>query len=208
MGISQSVLKEFFSNLEKRNMKGYFAQDISQLFEILKELIPAGSTVGCGNSMTLEETGIFEYFRNGDFNFLDKYKKGITFEEEKKIYLQNFSVNTFITGSNAITEDGKIFNIDGTGTRVAPIIYGPTQVIIVVGVNKLVPDIEHAIHRARQKAAPLEAARLNKNTPCTQLKYCIDCKSPERICNSFVAIEGQFIKDRIKVIIIDKEIGY
>lgn len=208
MGVSQSVINELFDNLEKRNMKGYFVQNTSQLFKLLGELVPVKSLVGCGDSMTLEEAGVYDYFRAGDFNFLDKYKKGLSSEEKREIYLKNFTADTFITGSNAVTEDGKIFNIDGNGSRVAPMIYGPAQVIIVVGVNKLVPDIEHAIQRARQTAAPLDAVRLNKKTPCAQLKYCIDCKSPERICNSFTAIEGQFIKDRIKVIVIDKNMGY
>lgn len=208
MGVSQSIIDELFINLEKRNMKGYFVKNTSQLFQLLEELVPVQSLVGCGDSMTLEEAGVYNYFRDGNFNFLDKYKKGLTSEEKREIYLKNFTADTFITGSNAVTEDGKIFNIDGNGSRVAPMIYGPAQVIIIIGVNKLVPDIEHAIQRARQTAAPLDAIRLNKKTPCTQLKYCIDCKSPERICNSFTAIEGQFIKDRIKVIVIDRDMGY
>lgn len=129
-------------------------------------------------------------------------------KEKREIYIKNFSADTFISGANAITEDGKIFNIDGNGSRVAPIIYGPEQVIIVAGINKIVPDMDHAVHRARQTAAPLDAVRLGKTTPCAKLGYCIDCRHPERICNSFVAIEGQFIKDRIKIIIVDMNMGF
>lgn len=104
--------------------------------------------------------------------------------------------------------DGKIFNIDGNGSRVAPILYGPRQVLVVIGINKLTPDVESAIQRARQIAAPLDAKRLDKSTPCTTLDRCIDCSHKNRICNDFVLITGQFNKDRIKVIIINKELGY
>ena len=208
MNISQNMLNNILLNFEKRNMKGYFVEDIPQLIKLIKELVLENSIVGCGDSITLEEAGIYSIFRNGNFIFLDKYKENLTKEEKKELYIKNFSVNTFISGANAITEDGRIFNIDGSGSRVAPIIYGPKQVIIVVGINKIVPDLDHAVHRARQTAAPLDAVRLKKNTPCAKLGYCIDCRHPERICNSFVAIEGQFIKNRIKVIIIDKNMGF
>ncbi|MHD0317624.1 lactate utilization protein [Fusobacterium sp. THCT1E2] len=203
MNISQNILNNILSNFEKRNMKGYFAEDIPQLINLIKELVPENSIVGCGDSITLEESGIYSIFRNGNFIFLDKYKKDLTKEEKREIYIKNFSADTLISSANAITEDGKIFNIDGNGSRVAPIIYGPKQVIIVVGINKIVPDLDHAI-----TAAPLDAVRLKKNTPCVKLGYCIECHHSERICNSFVAIEGQFIKNRIKIIIIDKNIGF
>lgn len=208
MSISQTVLDNIISNLEKRNMKGYFVENIPQLISLIKELVPENSIVGCGDSTTLKEAGIYNFFRNNNFLFLDKYKENLTKEEKREIYIKNFSADTFISGANAITEDGKIFNIDGNGSRVAPIIYGPKQVIIVAGINKVVPDLDHAVHRARQIAAPLDAVRLKKNTPCAKLGYCIDCRHPERICNSFVAIEGQFLKNRIKVIIIDKNMGF
>lgn len=208
MNISQNMLNNILLNFEKRNMKGYFVEDIPQLIKLIKELVPENSIVGCGDSITLEEAGIYSIFRNGNFIFLDKYKKSLTKKEKREIYIKNFSADTFISGANAITKDGKIFNIDGNGSRVAPIIYGPEQVIIVAGINKIVPDMDHAVHRARQTAAPLDAVRLEKTTPCAKLGYCIDCRHPERICNSFVAIEGQFIKDRIKIIIVDMNMGF
>lgn len=208
MNISQNMLNNILLNFEKRNMKGYFVEDIPQLIKLIKELVPENSIVGCSDSITLEEAGIYSIFRNGNFIFLDKYKKSLTKKEKREIYIKNFSADTFISGANAITEDGKIFNIDGNGSRVAPIIYGPEQVIIVAGINKIVPDMDHAVHRARQTAAPLDAVRLGKTTPCAKLGYCIDCRHPERICNSFVAIEGQFIKDRIKIIIVDMNMGF
>lgn len=104
--------------------------------------------------------------------------------------------------------DGKLFNIDGNGSRVAPMIYEPRQVIVVVGMNKLVDTVEDAVRRTRQVAAPLDAKRLKKNTPCIKLGRCIDCKHEQRICNDFVLIARQFSKDRIKVIFINGDYGY
>lgn len=195
-------------SLRKRNMAGYFINDELELIKLLKELIPENSLVGIGDSMTLFQTGAIDFLRKGNFTFLDKYREGITSKEKKEIYIKNFSADTFICSTNAITESGELYNIDGNGSRVAPMIYGPKQVILVAGANKIVRDTEEAERRVRQYAAPLDAKRLNKDTPCTKLGYCIDCKSPNRICNDFIIIRGQFIKDRIKVIIIGKEFGY
>jgi Uncharacterised ACR, YkgG family COG1556. len=189
-------------------MKGYFVNTREELLLLLKELIPSGSSVGCGDSVTLEETGIFHFLRKEDYIFYDKFADGLSKEQKRAIYLKNFSVDTFISSANAVTVDGKIFNIDGNGSRVAPMLYGPNQVILVIGINKITEDLDSAIKRARQIAAPLDAKRLGKNTPCTSLDRCIDCKHKERFCNDFVLITGQFTRDRIKVIILNENIGY
>ena len=201
-------IEKVISNLNKNNIAGYFVDGHTELFTLLSCLIAIDSSVGCGDSVTLEETGIFEFLRKGNYTFLDKFNPMLSKEEKHKLYLENFSVDTFITGSNAITMDGKIFNIDGNGSRVAPMLYGPKQVIIVVGINKLTDDVDSAIKRTRQIAAPMDAKRLGKSTPCTSLNRCIDCKHKQRICNDFVLITGQFVKDRIKVIIVNGELGY
>ncbi|MHB9937381.1 lactate utilization protein [Clostridium sporogenes] len=195
-------------NLNSRNMEGYYINNIDQLFKKLKELIPEGSIVGVGDSMTLFEAGVIDFLRSGNFNFLDKYQDKLTSDEKREIYINNFSTDTFICSTNAITESGELYNIDGNGSRVAPIIYGPKQVILIVGINKIVKNIEEAEFRVRSYAAPIDAKRLNKDTPCTKLGYCVDCKSPNRICNDFVVIRGQFIKGRIKVLILGENLGY
>ncbi len=194
--------------LSKRNMEGYFVNDEAELIELLKNLIPRDSIVGVGDSMTLFETGVIDFLCNEKYIFLDKYKDGITKEEKRKIYEKNFSADTFLCSTNAITESGELYNIDGNGSRVAPMLYGPKQVILVAGINKIVKDIDEAEKRVRNYSAPIDAKRLNKNTPCTTLGYCIDCKSPNRICNDFVVIRGQFVKGRIKVIFVGKQLGY
>ena len=195
-------------NLEKHNMKGFYVADEIELREKIKELIREGSIVAVGDSMTLVETGIMELIRSGKYQFLDKYRAGITREEKKEIYRRSFGADTFLCSTNALTAEGELYNIDGNGSRVAAMIYGPEQVIIVSGVNKLVKNLEEAEKRVRNYVAPLDAKRLNKNTPCTTLGYCVDCKSEERICNDFVVIKRQLTKDRIKVIIVGKQLGY
>ncbi|WP_291578328.1 lactate utilization protein [Clostridium sp. UBA6640] len=201
-------IERTIEGLNKRNMEGHFVNDEVELIELLKSLIPDGSVVGVGDSMTLFETGVIDFLRNEKYIFLDKYKDGITKEEKRKIYEENFSSDTFLCSTNAITESGELYNIDGNGSRVAPMLYGPKQIILVAGINKIVKDIDEAEKRVRNYSAPIDAKRLNKNTPCTTLGYCVDCKSPSRICNDFVIIRGQFVKGRIKVIFVGKQLGY
>lgn len=205
---SEKQVERTIKSLNSRNMEGYFLKNKEELSEKLQDLIPEGSIVGVGDSMTLFETGIIEFLRSGTFNFLDKYEEGLSKDSKKEIYIKNFSADTFLCSTNAITEEGELYNIDGNGSRVAPLLYGPKQVILVVGTNKIVRNLEEAERRVRQYAAPIDAKRLNKDTPCTKLGYCVDCKSPNRICNDFVVISGQFNKGRIKVLIIDERLGY
>jgi len=202
------IIQETIDHLNKNNMAGYYVKSTPQLHELLRELIPEGQTVGCGDSVTLEQAGVLEYVRSGQYNFLDKHRDGLSHEEKREIYLRNFRADTFLTGINAVTADGKLFNIDGNGSRVAPIIYGPKQVIAVVGTNKIVKSVDEAVLRTRQVAAPLDAKRLGKETPCAKLGRCIDCGHPQRICNDFVLITGQFEKRRIKVIFIEGNYGF
>lgn len=204
----EEKIEKTIRNLQKNNMAGYFVKNAEELLLLLSTLIHRGEKVGCGDSVTLEETGVFDYLKSGDFIFYDKHQDGLTSEEKGELYRKNFEADTFITGANAITADGKLFNIDGNGSRVAPMLYGPKQVIVVAGTNKLTDTAEDAIKRTRQIAAPLDAKRLNKNTPCIKLGKCIDCRHEQRICNDFVLITGQFIKDRIKVIFIDGSYGF
>lgn len=201
-------IRKTLQNLQRRNMGGYFVETREELLSLIPTLVRKGETVGCGDSVTLEETGVFDLLRNGDYTFYDKHQPGLTSEQKREIYLKNFTADTFFTGVNAVTMDGKLFNIDGNGSRVAPMLYGPKQVLVVAGINKLTESAESAVLRARQIAAPLDAKRLHKDTPCVKLGKCVDCSHPQRICNDFVLIAGQFVKDRIKVIFINGNYGY
>lgn len=204
----EEIVNVTINNLNQNNIAGYYVKDAKQLIETVQSLLNEGEIIGCGDSVTLEETKVFEFIRNGNYRFLDKHNPELTSIDKREIYLQNFRAHTFIYGVNAITQEGSLYFIDGNGSRVAPIIYGPEQVILVAGTNKIVLDSEEAIQRIRQIAAPLDAKRLGKNTPCVKLGKCIDCKSKERICNDFVCITRQFVKDRIKVIFLEGEFGY
>lgn len=196
------------AGLERNNINGFYVKDESQLLQRIKALVPEHSTVAMGDSVSLWETGIMDLLRNGNYNFLDKYREGITRDEKKELYRQSFSADSFLSSTNAVTEEGELYNIDGNGSRVAAMLYGPEQVIIVAGINKIVRNLEEAEKRVRNYAAPLDAKRLHKKTPCASLGYCVDCKSEERICNDFVVIRRQFTKGRIKVIIVGKSLGY
>lgn len=204
----KTTIEKTIISLKKNNMQGYYVTGKNELIDLLKDLIPEGSTVGCGDSVTLELLGVFDYLRGADISFYDKHKTGLTGSEKREIYLDNFRADVFISGSNAITEDGEIINIDGNGSRVAPMLYGPKKVILVVGTNKITKDAKEGFDRVRQISAPLDAKRLGKNSPCVKLGKCIDCKSSDRICNDFVMISRQFDPNRIHVIIIEGNYGY
>ncbi len=205
--ISEKV-KRTMVNLEKNNMEAYYVRDEGELLNKISELTEEGETVAVGGSMTLFETGVIEYLKSGKFNFLDRYKKGINADELKEVYRKSFSADSYFVSSNAITENGELYNVDGTGNRVAAMIYGPDKVIVVASIDKIVKDLDGAIKRNRECSAPANAKRLNRKTPCAKVGYCMDCSSEERICNEYTLIKRQPIKGRIKVIFIDKKLGY
>ena len=194
--------------LEKNNMNGYLVENEEELIDKIKEIVSEGSMVACGGSMSLFETGVIDHLRSDRYKFLDRYKEGLTKEEVVKIYKEAFFADAYFSSSNAITEDGQLYNVDGNGNRVAALLYGPEKVIIICGVNKIVATLEDAIKRNEAVSAPANAKRLNKNTPCTKVGYCMNCNSKERICSEYTVIKRQSIKGRIHVIFLNKEIGY
>lgn len=194
--------------LKKNRMNGYLVQDEKELIEKIEEIVSEGSTAAVGGSMTLFETGIINYLRSGKYNFYDRYKEGLTKEEIKEVYRKSFSVNAYFVSSNAVTEDGELYNVDGNGNRVAAMLYGPDKVIVVVGFNKIVKNLDAAIIRNREMSAPANAKRLNKITPCVKVGYCMDCSSDDRICSEYTVIRKQMDKNRIHVIIVNKNLGY
>lgn len=201
-------VKRTIESLEKNNMNGYFVQNEQEAINKIEQLIKEGDTVSVGGSMTLFETGIIEMLRNGKYNFLDRYAEGLTPEQIKDIYRKSFSADAYFASSNALTEKGELYNVDGNGNRVAAMLYGPDKVIVVVGVNKIVKDLDQAVIRNRETSAPANAKRLNKSTPCAKVGYCMDCKSDDRICSEYTVIRRQMKPGRIHVIIVNKELGY
>jgi hypothetical protein len=198
----------WIKNLKKHRINGYFLANRKDLFPLLESFLFQDAVIGSGDSVTLEELKVFDFLRNGPYQFLDKFVPGLSKQEKKQLYRQNFMADIFFTGVNALTIDGKIFNIDGNGSRVAPMLYGPDKVIMIAGRNKMTKDLSEAVFRTRNIAAPLDADRLGKNTPCHTLRRCVDCEHNERFCNDFVVIEGQFDENRMHIILIDEDLGY
>ena len=204
----EQKIKRTMENLEKNNIESYFVEDEKDLIAKISDFVKEGDTVSVGGSMTLFETGVIEFLRNGNFNFLDRYKDGLNSDDIKDIFRKSFSADAYFVSSNALTEDGELYNVDGNGNRVAAMLYGPDNVIVILGVNKIVKDVQEAIARNRECSAPANAKRLNRDTPCAKVGYCMECNSNSRICNDYVLIRRQGQKGRIKVIIVGKELGY
>lgn len=194
-------------NLKKRNMNGYYCQDAAQARELLEKLIPEQSTVTWGGSETLNETGIMDMLKEKNFRLIDR-KNASTPEEARKLYGEIVTADYFLTGTNAITLDGELVNVDGNGNRVACLITGPSNVIVVTGINKVTATEEDAIRRVRSIAAPPNSIRVGANTPCSKTGRCADCQSSDCICCQTVITRRSRVKDRITVVIIGESFGF
>ncbi|KGK87924.1 lactate utilization protein [Clostridium sp. HMP27] len=204
---NEKLIERTIENLKRNNMEAVLVQDEVELIGKLNELIKEGTVVSVGGSETLLETGVIDYLRNGNFTFLDRYDSNLTIQGRKELNKKAFCADTYLCSSNAITENGELFNVDGNGNRVAAMLFGPDQVIVVCGVNKIVKDLKEAEQRVKKIAAPVNAKKLNKNTPCAKVGYCMDCNSDDRICCDYVIMKKQR-NDRIKVIILNKDLGF
>lgn len=194
--------------LRKNNFEAQCVDNKEEALELVEELLEDGASVTLGGSMTAFEVGVVELLSSGKYDYYDRYAKGLTTEERTEIYTRAFSCDYFICSSNAITENGELYNVDGNANRVAAMLYGPKNVIVIAGYNKIVKDIEAADERVRETAAPANAIRLGRNTPCVKTGRCMDCKSDDRICANKVVFSRQMTKGRIKVILVGEELGY
>ena len=203
----ENVANTIIKNLSKRQMEGYYCQDKKVAIQKVLELIPKGASIGLGGSMTLVETGLMDAIKNGDYKIIDR-DMAKNLEEQRKVYGKICCSDFFLMSTNAITLDGELINIDGRGNRVAFLCFGPQNVLILAGMNKIVTDVESGIKRARDISAPPNAIRLNKKTPCAITGKCEDCYSPDCMCGQFVVTRRSGIPNRIKVILIGEELGY
>ncbi len=204
----ENLANTIIKNLEKRNMKGSYFPTGKEASDFIMSQIPKGSSVSCGGTMSAEETGLKQalmsrtdiegYFRKPD----------MTYEEADEIYQKAFSCDYYLMSTNGITIDGELFNIDGRGNRVAALIYGPKQVFILCGMNKVAPSLEACIERVRNTASPANCVRLTRNTPCSKTGKCINCLSPDTICSQFVYTRHSAIPGRIHVMLAGEELGY
>jgi L-lactate utilization protein LutB len=193
--------------LESRNHEAYYAASAEAALAKALELIPEGSSVGWGGSMTTEAIGLNEAVRKGNYNALDR-DAATSLEERAAIVRSHNTADFFLTSSNALTEDGIMVNIDGTGNRVSCLSFGPENIIMVISMNKIVKTLDDAMNRAKYTAAPINAQRFDINTPCKVTGACADCKSPNRICCSTLITSYSPVKGRFKVILVNDELGY
>ena len=191
--------------LRDNNMYCECVDSTEEALEIIESLMNEGDTVTVGGSMTLFEAGVMELLRNGNYNFLDRYAEGA---DVQGIYEAAFTSDVYLMSSNAITENGELYNVDGNGNRVAALTWGPKSVIIVAGYNKIVKDLDEAAARVKDIAAPANATRLGCETPCTKVGHCMNCASQRRICATTVICARQRVPNRIKVILVGEELGY
>ncbi len=197
--------------LEKNNFEVFIAEDPLEASNLaLERIIPrtGAKIISWGGSMTFVATGLYDTLKNrADLEIIDTFTKSVPPEEALELRRKSLLSDLFITGTNALTETGELINLDMYGNRVAAITFGPKDVLIFVGRNKIVPDLERAMLRIKEYAAPANAIRLDKKTPCTKTACCEECRSPNRICNSWTITQKSFPKNRIKVILINKDMG-
>lgn len=198
--LAQKVIK----GLESRNMCGYYAATKEEAKELALKLIPEGGSVTMGGAMSAHEIGLVDAVKKGNYRFIDRND----YEDPREAYLQAYDVDAFLSSTNAITEDGILVNIDGTANRVSAIAYGPKKVIMIVSMNKVCDDVDGAMKRARNVAAPINAQRFVKTTPCAKTGSCMNCKSPETICCQFLVTRYSRFPERIHVILVNDVLGF
>lgn len=204
----ENQAKTIIENLKKRQMEGYYCPTSADAVQKAMELVAKDSTVSFGGSMTLSESGIMDALRaREDITLYDRSKANSP-EDVQKIYRDAFSCDSYFMSTNAITLDGELVNIDGNGNRVAALIFGPSSVIIVCGMNKTALNTEEAITRVRNIAAPPNCNRLDRKTPCSVTGKCGDCLSPDCICNHTVITRRSGTPGRIKVLLVGETLGY
>ena len=201
--LAQTVIK----NLEKRHMEGYYCLTKEEALDKALSFLQDGATVSWGGSMSLEEIGLTQALHKGTYNVIDR-STATNVDEAFALQRQAFFSDAYFLSCNAITMDGMLYNVDGIGNRVAAMIYGPKEVIIIAGINKVCLDGDEAHKRIRNVAAPINTHRLNKNTPCTKLGKCAECLTPDTICSHTVVTRNSKPTGRIKVILVGESLGY
>ena len=198
--------------LESNHFEVYLAANPSEAKRIVQEEIltkTGAKQISWGGSKTATDVGIIQALKNDPaLVFVDPFEKNIPMEESLERRRQALLADLFITGSNAVTETGRLVNLDRTGNRIAAMTFGPKFVVILMGRNKIVSDLKQAFCRIKEHAAPLVAMRIKAKTPCVQSAFCSDCKSPDRVCNTWNIIEKSYPKGRIKVVLMNDEAGF
>ncbi len=198
------LAKTVIKGLESRNMSGYYAETAEDALKQALELIPKGSSVTMGGCMSAHEIGLVDTLKKGEYDFIDRDAE----EDKRAAMLKAYDADVYIASANAMTEDGVLVNIDGNSNRVSAIAQGPKKVVFIVGMNKVCSDLDGAMKRARNVAAPINAQRFGLNTPCSKTGACMDCKSPDTICCQFLITRFSRHAGRIHVILVGESLGF
>ena len=197
--LAQTVIK----GLESRNMTGYYAADKEEAVKKALEVIGKGSTVAMGGCQSAHEIGLIQALEEGDYNYIDRSNM-----TPRESLMAAYDADVFLSSANAMTNDGIMVNIDGNSNRVSCIAQGPKKVVFIVGMNKICSDLDEAMKRARNVAAPANAQRFDVKTPCKVTGKCADCKSPDTICCQFLITRYSSHEGRIHVILVNDTLGY
>lgn len=193
--------------LQKRGMEGYFCETSVDAVEKALSLMPEGSVISWGGSMSINECGLMDAIKQKDYTLIDRMT-ATTPQEKREIFAKTVMADYYLMSTNAITMDGELVNIDGFANRVACLCAGPENVIIIAGMNKVVNNVEAGLDRIRTKAAPPNTTRLNRNTPCAKTGVCGNCFSPDCICSQTVITRRSGIPGRIKIILVNEDLGF
>jgi hypothetical protein len=205
----EKIAQHLIEVLTKKRMEASYVPTAAKVREEVLAMIPDGASVYRCGSMSLVELKIWEALtQRPKVEVIDPFQPELKPDESVALRIKGMSADFVITSSNAITLDGRLVNLDGMGNRVAAMCFGPKKVILVVGMNKVVPDLDAALKRVQHHAAPINAIRLNRQTPCVETGLCQDCSSPQRICNMWTIIEGHSIQNRIHVKLVGEDLGY
>ena len=205
--VIEKRIRRAMAAVQRNQMQAFYCERADQVPAFVKEMLPAGCSVSHGGSATLSECGVTDLLAQGDYRYLDRSKASGP-EEIGKLYREVFSADWYLTSSNAVTEDGKLYNVDGNSNRVAAIAFGPAHVLVIVGCNKIVRDLDEAMARVQTIAAPANTVRLNCDTPCAESGRCQNCHSPARICCNALITAFQRDPDRIKVLFVGEPLGF
>ena len=204
---NRRLAEKVIKGLASRQMTGYYAETREEALAKALELIPEGASISWGGAKSAGEIVLLDAVKNGSYTVYDR--ADAKDEEERKLIVQKaFGCDWFIAGSNAVTEDGILVNLDGNSNRVACIAYGPEHVLMIVGMNKIAKDVDAAIYRVRNEAAPINAQRFPINTPCKVTGSCANCKSADSICCNFLITRLERHPERMHVILVNDELGF
>lgn len=200
---NETLAKTVIKGLKSRNMSGYYAADKEEALKLALELIPEGSTISMGGCASAQEVGLIKALKEGNYNYIDRAKLS-----PRESLMAAYDSDIFLSSANAITSDGIMVNIDGNSNRVSCIAQGARKVVFIVGMNKVCPDLDDAMKRARNVAAPANAQRFDVKTPCKETGKCFDCKSPDTICCQFLITRYSRHEGRIHVILVNDNLGF